>query len=82
MFRVRVKLKARAGTRVVVEEGTLFEVPLIDPNAAQTLRVTRPVAFDMDSSGVRVFDLDTECLNPSRRGPANDPMRLTPFVKP
>ena len=82
MFRVRVKLKAASRMRVVVEEGTLFEVTAVNPNAAQTLRVVRPVIFDVDPSGTRAFDLDTECLNPTRRAPANDPMRLTPFVKP
>jgi hypothetical protein len=77
-----VKLKAKPGTRVIVEEGTLFEVTAVEPNAAQTLRVTRGEAFDVGSSGTQIFDLDTECLNPTRRAPANDPMRLTPFVKP
>jgi hypothetical protein len=81
-YRIRMKVKGRAGTRVSVEAGTIFEVTNLSPNAPQTLRVTIGKTLILDTDNSQVFDLETECLNPSRRAPSNDPMRLTPFVKP
>lgn len=80
-FRVRVKARGRPGTRLVVEEGTIFEVVDVTSNAPQTLRVLQTTVVGLDSDSPQVFDLDTECLNPSRRAPKNDRMRLTPFLR-
>ena len=81
-YRIRIKVKGRSGTRVTVEAGTIFEVAELRSNAPQTLRVTAAKTVTLDSASAQIFDLDTECLNPSRRAPMNDPMRLTPFVEP
>lgn len=81
-YRIRMKVKGKVGTRITVEPGTLFEVADLGPNAPQTLRVTGGKTFTLESDNPQVFDLETECLNPSRRAPRNDAMRVTPFVKP
>jgi hypothetical protein len=81
-YRVRAKIKGRPGTRITVEEGAIFEVADLSSSSPQTLRVLGAQIFTIDSTGVAVFDVDTECLNPSRPAPSRTPMRPTPFVKP
>jgi hypothetical protein len=80
-FRVRAKVQGKAGTRVVVEEGTIFEVAELSSSSPQTLRVLSAHVFTLESDAPVYFDLDTECLNPGRRSPSNTQMRATPFVK-
>jgi hypothetical protein len=81
-FRVRVKVQGKPGTRVVIEEGTIFEVAELGPSSPQTLRVVAPAVFTLGSEDAESFDLDTECVNPSRPAPSNTAMRVTPFVNP
>lgn len=81
-FRVRGSVKGKPGTRVVVEEGTIFEVADLSSTSPQTLRVLRSQVFTIGPEQSTLFDVDTECLNPSRPYPSNTAMRATPFVKP
>lgn len=81
-FRVRASVKGKPGTSVVVEEGTIFEVADLSSSSPQTLRVLRTQVFTIGSEQSTLFDVETECLNPSRPSPSNTAMRATPFVKP
>jgi len=81
-FRVRAKVQGRPGTRVVIEEGTIFEVADLSSSSPQTLRVLNTQVFTLSSGAPTYFDVDTECLNPSRPSPSKTPMRATPFVRP
>jgi hypothetical protein len=80
-FRVRVRIKGQVGTRVVIEEGTIFEVADLDAASPQTLRVTAPHVFTIGPEPAEIF-VGAECLNPTRPAPRNTPMRGTPFVRP
>ncbi len=81
-FRVRARVKGRSGTKVVVEEGTIFEVADLSASSPQTLRVSSTREFVLESDDPMYFDVDTDCLNRSRPAPSNTSMRATPFVKP
>ena len=80
-FRVRIRVKGTSGTRIVIEEGTIFEVAEINAASPQTLRVTSPHVFTIGPEPAEIF-VATECLNPTRPSPRNTPMRATPFVRP
>lgn len=80
-YRIRLRLKGTKGRKVVIEEGALFEVADLDANSPQTLRSVSRHEFTLDDDGPTVYELDTECLNPTRRSPSKDPMRVTPLVK-
>jgi hypothetical protein len=81
-FRVHGSVKGKPGTRVVIEEGTIFEVADLSSSSPQTLRVLRAKVFTIGAEESTLFDVEAECLNPSRPSPSNTAMRATRFVKP
>jgi hypothetical protein len=81
-FRLSVVLRnpQKSPTRVVIEEGTIFEVEDISTNPSQTLRAAQSYEFELGPGETQVFDLETQCQNPGLRSPGNDAMRAAPYV--
>jgi hypothetical protein len=81
-FRVRIQLKnpGAAPKRVVIHQGTVFEVQ--DPFArVQNLVAMKPTVTTVPPGSVRGVEIETWCLNHHLAPPRRTPMRATVLAK-